>query len=610
MEYEFGATAGVSATQGVDYTGASGTLIFLDGETSKNIVVPIIDDTAAESTETFQISLSSPTLGAQLGTNASFTVTILDNDTAPGNALPTITITQPTPAPTFTAQGVLMTLGGTASDEAGIAGIATITWSNDQGGSGTAQGTTNWLAPDIPLALGTNVITVTVTDTGGLQATDTITVTLSTLSYVLAEGATGAFFDLDVLLANPNATPAPVTVKFLKEGGSTVEQTLTLPATSRTTLRVDTIAGLESTAVSTVVTSDAGLPLIVERTMRWDGSGYGAHTDKAAEAPAPKWYFAEGSQGFFSTYLLLVNPGTIGLDVIVQYLREGDSPVTRVYTLAAQSRLTVDAGADPELVDRSFGMTVEFQGLGVAERAMYFGLNPLWKAGHESAGVTTPATEWLLAEGATGSFFDTFLLLSNPGTAPADVTVTYLPASGAPIVKTKSIPAQGRLTINVEGEDPALADAAFGTTLSSSVPIVVERAQYWPATPDQWYEAHNSFGVLSTGTKWGLAEGRAGGTNNYQTYILLANPGGTQADVTITFLKTDGTTLIKNFAVAPFSRFNVAVGAGGQVPELAGAEFGAVIASTQPIVVERAMYADAGGLTWSAGTNATATRLP
>ena len=41
---------------------------------------------------------------------------------------------------------------------------------------------------------------------------------------LLAEGSTGAFFDLDVLIANPNAQAAPVVVTFLKEDGSTVTQ--------------------------------------------------------------------------------------------------------------------------------------------------------------------------------------------------------------------------------------------------------------------------------------------------------------------------------------------------------------------------------------------------
>ena len=127
--------------------------------------------------------------------------------------------------------------------------------------------------------------------------------------------------------------------------------------------------------------------------MRWDQSGYGAHTEKAAGGTALTWYFAEGSQGFFSTYLLLANPGTTASTATVQYLREGLPALTRSYPIAAGSRFTVNAGADPELVNTSFGMTVTFDQPGIAERAMYFGSDPVWKGGHESAGVTAPSTD-------------------------------------------------------------------------------------------------------------------------------------------------------------------------------------------------------------------------
>jgi hypothetical protein len=38
--------------------------------------------------------------------------------------------------------------------------------------------------------------------------------------------------------------------------------------------------------------------------------------------------------------------------------------------------------------------------------------------------------------------------------------------------------------------------------------------------------------------------------------------------------------------------------------------FGALVTSDQPITVERALYWDADGQIWAAGTNATAMRLP
>ena len=65
---------------------------------------------------------------------------------------------------------------------------------------------------------------------------------------------------------------------------------------------------MRGTSFSTIVTSTTGLPLVVERTMWWDATGYGSHTERAVDGPAKTWYFAEGSQGFFSTYVLLANP--------------------------------------------------------------------------------------------------------------------------------------------------------------------------------------------------------------------------------------------------------------------------------------------------------------
>jgi hypothetical protein len=166
------------------------------------------------------------------------------------------------------------------------------------------------------------------------------------------------------------------------------------------------------------------------------------------------------------------------------------------------------------------------------------------------------------------------------------------------------------VTLNIEPQDASLANAAVATEVSSPVPIVVERAQYWPDPAPQWYEAHNSFGVTETALKWGLAEGRVGDAAGFQTYVLLANPSANAAAVTITFLRESGAPLIKQFTVNPSSRLNVAIGSGSDVPELTNERFGALIESNVPIAVERAMYANAGSQVWGAGTNATATRLP
>lgn len=76
-------SASGTATAGADFAASSGLLSWPGGDTtSRTISVPIVDDAAVESTETFSISLSAPTGGATLGTRTTGTVSIADNDVA------------------------------------------------------------------------------------------------------------------------------------------------------------------------------------------------------------------------------------------------------------------------------------------------------------------------------------------------------------------------------------------------------------------------------------------------------------------------------------------------------------------------------------------------
>ena len=93
-------------------------------------------------------------------------------DTTP----PSVTITSPTSSPTYTATGSSLTLQGTAADNVGV---TQVTWANSRGGSGTATGTSSWIASAIALQLGSNVLTVTARDAAGNTAAAKLTVTLN-----------------------------------------------------------------------------------------------------------------------------------------------------------------------------------------------------------------------------------------------------------------------------------------------------------------------------------------------------------------------------------------------------------------------------------------------
>jgi hypothetical protein len=282
----------------------------------------------------------------------------------------------------------------------------------------------------------------------------------------------------------------------------------------------------------------------------------------------------------------------------------------------AFSRATVDLGTLDELVGRAFGTLVNATQPIVAERSMYFGTTPtrLWSGGTSSIGVTDPAVRWLLPEGATGGFFDTFILLSNPQAIDAHVTIDYQLQDGEVVSVPKVMRAQTRMTINVEDEpDARLHNAAFATRVTADVPIIAERSMYWIGKPDTWpwSEGHNSFGLTESALRWAIAEGRVGGSDNFHTYVLLANAQDTPATITVTFLREHGAApILKQYTVPATTRFNIDVNV--DVPELQNESFGALIESTNgvTIAVERSMYWDANGVFWSGGTNAPGTKLP
>ena len=124
-----------------------------------------------------------PTTAATASVSVSFsadgdTLTRLVTGTGTGTdtVAPTVAITSPASAGTFSASATPLTIGGTASDNMGV---TQVTWSSNRGGSGTATGTTSWSASGIVLQSGSNVLTVTARDAAGNTRTATLTVAYS-----------------------------------------------------------------------------------------------------------------------------------------------------------------------------------------------------------------------------------------------------------------------------------------------------------------------------------------------------------------------------------------------------------------------------------------------
>ena len=136
----------------------------------------------------------------------------------------------------------------------------------------------------------------------------------------LAEGATGAFFDTRLAIANPTAQPALVLTRFQRGDGTTIRDYRVVPPMSRTTIDVDQVPGLEAAEFSTLVEAD--VQVVADRTMTWGDGAYGSHAERGIlTRTATKWYFAEGATlGNFNLFYLIQNPNAQTAQVKVTYL--------------------------------------------------------------------------------------------------------------------------------------------------------------------------------------------------------------------------------------------------------------------------------------------------
>jgi len=263
-----------------------------------------------------------------------------------------------------------------------------------------------------------------------------------------AEGATSGFFDTRIALANPGPTAARVLLRFLKGDGTTGSHVLQLPAYRQATVNAKTVPGLAEAEFSTIVESDQ--TIAIDRTMTWDASRYGSHADTAVVAPSTTWYLAEGSTvGGFSLFYLLQNPSDQPTAVSVTYLLPVGAPLSKTYVIGANSRFNIWVnqetfpGVGTALASTAVSAIITVLPGGqpiIVERAMYLnGHGQTFSAGHESAGVIAPALNWFLAEGATGSYFDEFVLIANPTSSAALVQASFLLPSGTVYTKQYTV---------------------------------------------------------------------------------------------------------------------------------------------------------------------------
>lgn len=257
------ATSNGTATSGSDYTSTSGTLTFSAGQTSKTINVPIVGDTTAEPNETYTLSLSSPSVNAQLGTSSA-TGTITNDDSG------TLSISQ----------------SGTTISEAGTSKTYTVTLSttptsnvtvNYATANGTATAGSDYTAKSgtLTFASGTSTLsqtfTVSITDDTVQENDETYTVSLSSAvnATIATSSVTTTITDNDGRTLSISPTTHSTTEG--NSGSTNATYTVTLSGTPLNTVMVNyatangtATAGSDYTATSGTLTFAAGTSTLTQ----------------------------------------------------------------------------------------------------------------------------------------------------------------------------------------------------------------------------------------------------------------------------------------------------------------------------------------------------------
>lgn len=221
-------TSDFTAVAGLDYTAVNTVITFGDGETVKNVLVPVLDDLVVEGNEVFHVTLTNVTGGAILAEPVTVPVTILDNDMGLSFSSPFYSVGEAGPSVTIT----VLRLGGSNGvstvryDTTNLTATAGLDYIGVTNGLLTFANGETLKTFDIPileddLVEGDESFGVNLSNpSAGLQLLIRSTIvsildndtgfSLSTNSYVVSESATNVM--ITVFRTNANTGPASVSL--------------------------------------------------------------------------------------------------------------------------------------------------------------------------------------------------------------------------------------------------------------------------------------------------------------------------------------------------------------------------------------------------------------
>ena len=535
-----------------------------------------------------------------------------------------------------TSPGQTITLSNTGNERLAISGISTsgdFAQGNTCGQSVAAGAQCTINVSFTPTTAGARTGTLTINDSAPGSPQTLPLAGKGVVSFYFAEGFTAGGFDETLSLLTPNQDATATIDYYMPSSHKTFTQVLTAGHTFSESVNRDVGS---NQSVSVRVTLDA--MGVVERTMHFNFGGWYGSTDiVGVTQPAREWDFAEGSTlSLFSEYLTLQNPNRSDVPVSLRYVTSTGATPVKTVTLPANTRTTVEvftgqpmAGACSISGGNAVGCGIGpgFAGVSVqvvsaglpiiAERPFYvnghnFGSGTIHD-GHDAFGANAPAMQWNFAEGTTLPGFNEYLTLQNATGAGSIVDVHYYNHLGAQVVKTVTLPANARTTIEVfhgafsDGGCAVVTGVGVGCGVGPGIdgvavtvnvhpgnpPIVVERPLYMVHDfgTGSVAGAEDVVGAATLAQQFGFAWASTQPGDN--DYLTIENPGAAPATITITYYGPAGPMGPSvTFSMGAHLRKTISVsdpaasgGAGPGQPQI-----GIIVSASQPVLVEKPTY--------------------
>jgi kumamolisin len=402
--------------------------------------------------------------------------------------------------------------------------------------------------------------------------------TPASTTWYFAEGSVGGGFQEFLTLQNPSTSQAAtVTITYLVQNGRPQTVTKTVNASTRYTVNVNTDLHVAPTSyhysVATLISSN--IPVVAERPMYFNSSlvGLASGTDVVgATNPGTSYYFSEAnSSPGYNTFLTMMNPSTSLTDhvVITYYTGQcGGSgqpacPIQYV-TIGPLQRQT--ANVAQEQLYQKVAIAVTSDNPVVVERPMYVKTtvpNAGYTTGAASeVGATAPGTDWLFAEGYSGSYFQEYLELANFGSYGATVTVKLEYTNGDVQAVPVVVPAHNFVQFDVNNANvhpnnayctpsPCHVTTSVSAEVTSDNAIVADRLMFFHFN-GQISGITDVVGTPAAQSIYAFAEGYTSG--QFTEFLTLQNPTANNETVVVTLFTQRGLVFQQQVQVLAHSR--------------------------------------------------------